>query len=208
MLLIKSALYRRTILYKKDIITIWAKIQFQRTFRSELILSERKGKIIANKISASRTNQKGAMAPNGSANNQSSMQNMGLQRSVRGEHNSHVGEHNHMANRNGQNRNGQNMTNGSVRQQIYKCCFCSSQFVYPNSVITHCEQVSELIVQKLWHHKIIFRNIKICSKLSNWFNAIRGSQIKRPISQQNMDEPIREAVAPTNRNHSLLLRIQ
>ena len=79
------------------------------------------------------------MTPNGSANNQSSMQNIGLQRS-RGEHNPHSGEHsNLMANR---HQNGQNIANMTVRQQIYKCCFCSSQFVYPNSVITHCEQVS------------------------------------------------------------------
>ena len=147
-MLLITALYRRTILYKKIIFTIWDK-KYNSSELTEGILSERTGKIIANKISASRTNQKGAMAPNGSANNQSSMQNIGLQRS-RGEHNPHAGEHNHMANRNGQNRNGQNMTNGSVRQQIYKCCFCSSQFVYPNSVITHCEQVSYTKKLFLW----------------------------------------------------------
>ena len=111
---------------------------------------------IANKISASRSNHKGAMTPNGSADNQSNRNNMGIQNvRSRGQHNA---EHNHMANRqqNGQNRqqsgqnrqqsgqnrhqSGQNIAN--ARQQIYKCCFCSSQFVYPNSVITHCEQVS------------------------------------------------------------------
>ena len=147
--LLITALYRRTKYFIRNSFLRFEleNINFKRTYRSELsggILSEREGNIIANKISASRTNQKGAMAPNGSANNQSSMQNMGLQRSVRGEHNSHAGEHNRMA-----NRNGQNMTNGSVRQQIYKCCFCSSQFFYPNSVITHCEQVSELMIHKL-----------------------------------------------------------
>ena len=104
---------------------------------------------IANKISASRSNHRGAMTPNGSADNQSNRNNMGIQNvRSRGQHNA---EHNHMANRqqNGQNRqqsgqnrhqSGQNIAN--ARQQIYKCCFCSSQFVYPNSVITHCEQVS------------------------------------------------------------------
>ena len=84
------------------------------------------------------------MAPNGSANNQSNRNNMGMQNvRSRGEH---TGEHNRMVNRqqNVQNRhqNAQNIANVTARQQIYKCCFCSSQFVYPNSVITHCEQVS------------------------------------------------------------------
>lgn len=96
------------------------------------------------------------MTPNGSADNQSNRNNMGIQNvRSRGQHNA---EHNHIANRqqNGQNRHqsghnrhqsgqnrqqsGQNIAN--ARQQMYKCCFCSSQFVYPNSVITHCEQVS------------------------------------------------------------------
>ena len=67
--------------------------------------------------------------------------NMGMQ-SVRSR-NEHtgMGEHNHMTNRH-QSGTLPNITNMTTRQQIYKCCFCSSQFVYPNSVITHCEQVS------------------------------------------------------------------
>ena len=79
------------------------------------------------------------MAPNGSTNNQS---NIGLNIQVVRARSEHNAEHNHMANR---HQNGQTMTNTTVRQQIYKCCFCSSQFVYPNSVITHCEQVSHTI---------------------------------------------------------------
>lgn len=51
----------------------------------------------------------------------------------------------------------------------------------------------------------ILRNIKICWKLWNWFNAIKESLIKQPISQQIMEELIREVVALTNNNHSWLV---